>query len=587
MNQTVLHALRSCSLLLFQLGLPVLLLAQDKALPCILSADFEGEGIPAGWDIGAAVVQLDGSGNTTAAWRIGNAQEANANGFFPVPDVPVGNRFIMANDDASPCNCAMDEVILTSPSIDLTTITGAVLECRYFLDGNFNSGHAVVDASVNGADWAVVDTLDPLDDWQASFLDVSTYDGTPDLRIRFRWSDNGQWASGLAVDDFCVRGRLAQDVSVVELLTHDPIPSPFDTGVRSLRYTEVPLVQAEAITLAAWVRNSGTAIMRGISVVPSISLNGVDQGTIASQFVDSLMPGERRLVRIPTGWTPNGTGQVQFTVNTSSTGPDEDGSDNTATANLRITGPGWSDGYSAMTSLLGPVQGSVTEEGQFVALSRMELSATPVTPSGISAVFGPGTSAGAIVRGILLDANLTFLDTSIRQTLTGTEMERIALGEPLYFPMVNGIAVSGDVFAGIQYIDSDGSISIATSGTSAEGSSLVIQGNALEVDPLSATPMIRLHFTAFGVGIPEQDHRSTIMLHPNPASSLVRCTTARSALSDVVVVDMSGMELRVPIFPGASEKEVILDVSTLAGGVYLVRTGTGPGGERGRLVITR
>ena len=82
---------------------------QGHAQSCFLSADFEDGIIPAGW--ANSIVSIVSSGEPTSAWTVGTAAQANANTFFPVMDVPIGNRFVMANDDAQPCDCTMDEVL--------------------------------------------------------------------------------------------------------------------------------------------------------------------------------------------------------------------------------------------------------------------------------------------------------------------------------------------------------------------------------------------------------------------------------------------------------------------------------------------
>ena len=569
MKYTASFALRSTTFLALPLFILVPAAAQEKALPCLLSANFEGEGIPAGWDIGAPVTQLDGSNNTTAAWRIGNATEANANGFFPVPDGPVNNRFIMANDDAAPCNCAMDEVILTGPSIDLTTTTGTVLECRYFFDGNFNSGVAAVDASVNGGEWTVIDTLTALEaQWQDLFLHLGAFDGAPDLRIRFRWSDNGQWASGLAVDDVCVRGRLQNDLSVRTLLSHDPEPSPFNSAVRSLRYSELPLVQAAPLILATWLRNGGTNTARNIMVTPTVLLNGVAQGPFATQLVDSLLPGERRLVRIPTDWTPTEVGVVELSVSATSDGIDEDPLDNAASTSMRITGPGWADGYGAMASFEGDAQGTIRREGPFAVLTRMELEGDETAVSGVSAVLGSNTTAGGRIRGILFDAQLAFVDTTITQVLSDEDMNTVNGGGPIFLPWANVTTLSGDHFVGIQVLDGDGEVSIATSGTNPVGASMALTGANFEVDWLQASPMIRLHTSSFGVTVNEVNAAGSLVLGPNPASTVLWYRFDDRAVDEVQVMDMWGRSVRVPHFLTAGRGGGQLDVSSLSNGCY-------------------
>ncbi len=52
----------------------------------------------------------------------GDAGDANAAAYWPVIG---GTTFAMANDDV--CNCDMTNAILTTPSMDLSGVSGAVL----------------------------------------------------------------------------------------------------------------------------------------------------------------------------------------------------------------------------------------------------------------------------------------------------------------------------------------------------------------------------------------------------------------------------------------------------------------------------
>lgn len=480
------------------------LLAQDKALPCLLSADFEA-GLPAGWNIGAPVEVVGGAGATTDAWRVANASEANANGYFPVPDQPFNGRFVMANDDAPPCDCSMGTVALTSPAMDLTSVTGAALQFRVFHDGNFGGGPALVEAGTDGSTWTRVDSIPSvIGAWQHRFVDLSGYDGSTSVQLRFSWSDNGQWASGIALDDICVRGRLNDDLTLAEAFLNDPEPSPFNTNVRSLRYTDIPLQQTEALTVAARVRNSGRNMARQVGVRVNITQNGVPVGPFTTAVLDSLPPGEETVLRVSTGWTPTAAGELLISYTAEAQAADEDVLDNSAQATMRITGPGWADGYGAMGSATGQLQGAVGGEGVFVILARAELLQEERIPTGITALLGGATTEGTTVRALVLDANLSFLDSSARRTLTAEDIQRIASGEPLFFPLQGTSSLGGDVYFGIQSLREGDRLEVGCAGLAPVGAALTMQGIFLDVDHLTVSPALRLHFEQVGVGIVPQ-----------------------------------------------------------------------------------
>jgi hypothetical protein len=516
------------------------LLAQEKALPCLLSADFEA-GLPAGWNIGDPVPVVNGDGSTVDAWRVANASEANANGFFPVPDMPFNGRFIMANDDATPCDCDMAAVSLTSPVVDLSGTTGAVLQYRVFHDGNFNGGAAEVEASSDGSTWTRVDSIPAVERaWQQRFVDLSTFDGVGGVQVRFRWSDNGQWASGVAVDDICIRGRLADDLTMVQAFIHDPEPSPFNTAVRSLRYTELPLQQVEAITVAARVRNSGRNTARQVRMNVSITQNGNTEGPFTSAVMDSLVPGEEALLRVATGWTPSAVGELSISYAVEAQATDEDVLDNTAQESMRITGPGWADGYGALGSGTTCVNGSVVIENMGAVLVRGELRSEDRTSTGITAMLGAGTDEGSTIRGIVVDANLSLIDTTARRTLTADDVSGLQQGGYLFFPFAAGSVLNGDVYYGIQTLGSGARVEVLTGGEAWPGAAVQQAGIFQDVSFLGSTPQLKLHFEEVGVGVSTPDPPSSTFYVGQEGDHLVIDRSGELSPGTLVVFDATG-----------------------------------------------
>lgn len=559
------------------------LLAQDKALTCLLSADFES-GLPAGWDIGTPVEVVGGGGATADAWRVANASEANSNGFFPVPDQPYDGRFIMANDDAPPCDCSMGSVVLTAPAVDLTAVNGAVLQFRVFHDGNFDGGPALVEASTDGSTWTRVDSIPSVSGaWQQRFIDLSTYDGAAGLQVRFSWSDNGQWASGVALDDICVRGRLNEDLTLVEAFLHDPEPSPFNTNVRSLRYTELPLQQAEALTVAARIRNSGRNMARQLRVNVSITQNGNTQGPFSSATLDSLVPGAEVLLRVATGWTPTAVGELLISYTVEAQQADEDALDNSAELSMRITGPGWADGYGALASFSGTETGGLAGEGAFVVLARAELGDEPSAPTGVSVTFGGGCTEGTTIRGMLLDGNLSFVDSSMRRTLTADDIQRINAGEA-FFLAFDGASVSGDVHYGVQSIGPSDRLEVRCSGPVAQGAALIMEGPFLDVDHTLRSPLLRLHFEQVGVGIEEAAGPEDALLTYRTGNDLVVMRKDDRHAAELTVLDGAGRMIHIlRVAPGSDRVSIPID--HLPSGIFVVTLTTSEGRHAQRITL--
>ena len=206
---------------------------------CFFSEPFNGPALPTGWIASPDSVAQQSSigdplGTNTIAWRIGTAESASSNGYFPVPDLPLGNTFAMVNDDAPPCNCDMDMVTLTSPPIALAFHLNTMVEFRAYNDGRPQHGEAWLDASSDGLSWSPLERIpEVLALWQTVRADLGAYDGGQ-VYLRFRWSDAHAWASGFAIDDVCVFDRVANDLSLLAAYISDPTLNVLDETGRSL-----------------------------------------------------------------------------------------------------------------------------------------------------------------------------------------------------------------------------------------------------------------------------------------------------------------------------------------------------------------
>lgn len=563
------------------------------------SADLESGSWPAEFDLGPEVERLDsegvGTGEFVPAWRIGTALDANAGGFFPVPNVPTGNRFAMANDDAEPCDCDLAEVSLVLNAPSLVGRSGVAMECRVFHERTLGGGDAFVEVSLGGGSWILLATVPVLvGDWQPLLVNLGAFDGLDDVRIRFRWSDGGSWASGFAVDDIVLRERSPNDLAVEAVLIGDPGASPFTTGDQRLAYAQLPLEQTAPLTFSAEVMNRGTQILDGISLSVSVALDGTVQLVLDSLLAGSLIPGERTTVVFSSDWIPASAGAVTVTINGDPSTPDDEPSNNSNSGALRITGPGWDLGYGAMARDQGQEQGVHGDTTGFILANRMELPNSGSVVRGMSAFVTANSALGAQLRAILFDVNLAFVDTSTRYTLTQEDLDRAGSGEPLYLPF-EGLEplAAGDYFIGVQLLDGTGSAFVGLSGSSPAGAALFMQGVNFDVEYLRSTPMVRLHLEDYAVGLAERpvDEGTILHVHPVPMhdSGVLRFTLDRAAQSMWRLVDIHGREeMRTELgMLGAGEHSYSIDVQGLAAGVYIVELHTGGQRSVRRVVVAR
>lgn len=569
-----------------------------KAGACFFGADLEDGLFPTGWT-NQQVERLDangaGTGEFVDAWTVGNASSANAGGFFPVPNVPTGNAFLMANDDASPCNCAMGDVVLTTPVIDLADRTGVALQLRVFHEQTLGGGAAVIEA-YNGTEWTNVLEIPALaGEWQHLFVDLSAYDGSAAFQLRFRWSDGGNWASGFALDDLCLTERVPVDLSVMQVFTHDPAVDPFNMAMRSLRYRQLPATQAGALAGAVEVMNRGLQAIGAFDLLVTLDQGG-DQSTANATVAEAIAPGERRTITLPALALAQEAGPVSLTVQAVPSTTDDDPTDNSGSASMQLTGDGWEQGYGAMACDDGSYDGVLGGGGQWVAIQRMEITATGSTAYGISAVITGDSQEGEQVRAILFDDQLSFVDTSTRHTLTAEDLAQGAAGEALFLALnTSPTLVPGDYYVGLQHLEgsTNGEVRVATGGSGPLGAAALMTGTTFVVNYTRQTPMVRLHVSSFGVGMGETSSTGVndLLVYPVPVTELATVTFDLTSPADVTLelLDLAGRtiltEHRGVLPPG--KQQLMLNTSEVVQGAYVLLLSNGNGKLARQIVVTR
>lgn len=546
------------------------------------SADLETGVWPSGIDIGAPVERLDANGQGTGefvpAWRIGTASEANASGSFPVPNIPTGNRFAMANDDAAPCDCDMFDVALTLNAPSFLGRSNVALQCRIFHQRTLGGGEALVEVSLAGGAWIQLATAPVLiGEWQDLQVDLSAFDGLEDVRIRFRWSDEGNWSSGFAVDDIVLLERLTNDLAVTEVFIGDPSSDPFQSGDQRLAYSSVPLEQVAPLTISTSLQNRGSQVLSGITLSTAIVQNGNTVFTQDSILEQDLIPGERRTVVLSTGWMPSEAGPLSINSTATIIGTDEDSNNNNGGENLMITGAGWDLGYGAMARDNGQEQGTIGGQDPFIIGNRMELPNDGSIVRGMSAYITANSTLGENVRALLMDANLSFVDTSMRHVLTQEDLDRAGLGAPIHLPFSGLLPLpSGDYYIAIQHLAGEGEVFVALSGTSPEGAAVHMLGQNFIVDYLRNTPMVRMHLEDYAVGILDQaaSDAPSMEIFPLPMSDegTLRFTLERAGQISLRILDAQGrveMEQALGML-GVGEHSIRLNASELAQGFHLL-----------------
>ena len=565
--------------------------------PCFFSEQFSGAGIPAGWDIGPQVEQFDDLGNALGtfvdAWTVGDDDDANAQGHFPVPYRIGQGSFIMANDDAAVCDCDMNDVRLTSPTIDLSTRVNTALECNVFLDQSFNGGAAAIEGSTDGSSWSTLFVITATPRlWRPIWIDLSAFDGSATFQVRFTWTDNGEYAAGFALDDVCIYERSTNDLALVDAQMTDVTSDLFSGSERGIVYRMLPLEQAGPSSLKA----SAVLLNRGISTLIDASftveavVGGTQQAINTSTAIPSLAPGARDTLTVDLGWWPDAVGTVVFNWNAQHIGT-EDLPDNQAwTDSLRVTGAGFDGGYNTMSVDRYLPDGSMGVTGnKFSAGARFELEGAGSVVYGLRTRYAFGTNVGAQVRARLMDGLLNELAASEVLEVSTEDLFTSFFGDPVYIPFTEPYGpVTGDVFALIESIPDSGDVRVATSGTSPYGGSVLLKGLTEVVNWTSRTPLVRLALAEPMVSIAETPASTmgALQVYPSPSRSSTTNLLPPQTMAggQLMAIDATGRTVREwPIAPGC--KNMVLDVSVLTNGAYVLRSLTTDRIASGRLIV--
>ncbi|MCB0793223.1 MAG: T9SS type A sorting domain-containing protein [Flavobacteriales bacterium] len=568
---------------------------QDDRSVCIFSEDFNGPGIPSGWDIGVPVEQLDANGNGTGnfvpPWRIGDAGEANANGYFPAPGTGFGDLFIMANDDAPPCDCDLTEIYLTSPSLDLVGSTGTLLEFQLFFDGAFGADSAWLDGSPDGSTWTRLREL-PADPsaWSTVYTDLSALDGNVGARFRIGWTDKGNWVGGIAIDDLCIRSRSARDLVLDEGFLADVGRDPFDQTVRSLEYTEIPGTQYGTLEVGGAVRNLGTLALFQVWLEAEVFQNGVSQGMFFSDTLALLSALGSDTLEIETGWSAPSSGIVTVDYRARHTGTEDAPGDETASRTHRVTGPGGpSEGNSAMSLYSGTTGPLITGPASgFWSGVRLE-PVSDGTLHHVSFQLGQGTQEGATVVGLLLNSSLDVIDSTQVLELDAQAIDAGLWGDRTYLnfdPPVPFQAGQDLILAVAQAADS-GALVLTSAGTGPIGHALFREaGNGPWEFPLH-TPAIAGHLDQVPLSMEEGSTEGIRLgLFPNPAAEWVLISSP-DELRNLEFYDGQGRLVERVSWPvGSRSRGVIhLSVSDWPSGVYTLRAWNDAGESYGQRLI--
>ena len=155
-------------------------------------------------------------------WERGTNTEASSQ-YWTVPSNGSQQLFYVNDDE---CDCDMSNVKLITPTLDFSNLITADITFNTFFEGNTYQGdteEAHLQVSLNGGAFTNVEEIDGVNNiWREETINLNAYVGQSDVRLAFRYNDDGGWLYGFAVDDVLIEGTVAFEPDVAtELFSSD------------------------------------------------------------------------------------------------------------------------------------------------------------------------------------------------------------------------------------------------------------------------------------------------------------------------------------------------------------------------------
>lgn len=500
----------------------------------------------------------------------------------PFASTTASNGYLFINSDATggtdgdgtPVECTA-----TSPMIDLTGWPYVQLtfshNYRWWQDTR-----AVRVSADGGTTWTQFDMTDAngypnnqnSNNPQDEVINISSIAGDQDsVMVQFYYFDNDYWAWYWAVDDVAISEIPDNAMNISEAVQGGWWINYTNTGGDGYDYTLKPMSQLanNPYSFEAVLRNAGIAPQNSYL---SAEVKDGSGTTVYTDVSNTLLLDVNY---------PQDTFATNSTFSPTSTG--------TYTVEM------WGTGDSTSTSLIS-LDMTVTD---YVYARDND------TPDGAWRV---GRSCGGQILGVKYDmyADETLYSLQVHiddQSIIGTPVyvilyEDVANGDPIYITqsddyiltaadLGNWITIPFDggemVYSGTGYVAAVGGYAnpvdtflVSVSGES-QGS-CYIQDNGCDIGSggfgywytTSETPMIRMNFDPFSVGMEDNVFNSFIKIHPNPNSGIftIELNNAFKDNCDVSIKNMLGQEVFAKSLNGTSSENI--DLSDYDKGIYLI-----------------
>ena len=250
----------------------------------IFEEDFEGGALPMGW-----IVETNA---TDGGWNVGTP--GNLSSQYLTFESNGSSQIIATNDDG--CDCDKSADFLTTPKLDFTGIPNLILRADVFYgQGSFQNSteSAEIAVSTDSVNWTTLAVLEGAAGWNTYTYSLDAWAGINSFYISFRYSDDGGWLFGMALDNIVVERPPQLDAEFTQL--------------NNRRYGEI----GNNFPIKGKVVNNGTTFISSLEF--SYTVNG---GTPVVELLDNMdIPAfSSRPFAFTNPWIPTELGMADIVV---------------------------------------------------------------------------------------------------------------------------------------------------------------------------------------------------------------------------------------------------------------------------------
>jgi len=215
---------------LLTLSLGIVIAGAAQAQTIYYSQNFNsttGTALPTGWS------------QTGSGWKSGTAATLNSD-YFGAPDLD--GRMLMINDDGD--NADYGDELVSTPSIDLSAGTAVWAKFKLtYLGAAAASGSPAekltVEASTDGGTtWTVLSEMEGVSMyWEPRYINLSAYAGEDNVKLGFRYNDDGEWMYGAAIENLSVEEVPAKDITLTSVAPVAGSPTAYAAAGSSVNIT--------------------------------------------------------------------------------------------------------------------------------------------------------------------------------------------------------------------------------------------------------------------------------------------------------------------------------------------------------------